>query len=173
MVAGGLQSVFGGRKAKKAQQALENLQVPTTTSSAAISDYYNRASQNPYESAMYRTQRQNASRATSAGLSMLQDRRSALGGISSLIRAQNDANLRAGAQAEQQQMGMLGNAVRLKASDDERVFQQNKMLPFQKQYSLLSSKAMAGNQQLNSGLQNIFGGLGTASMGLFNNDNQQ
>lgn len=171
--AGGIaQAIIGGRQAKKAQRALENLQTPTTTSSASINDYYNRASANPYETSLYRMQQQNINRGAATGLAMLQDRRSALGGISSLIRAQNDGLLRAGASAEQQQLGMLGSAARMKSADDERVFNINKMMPFQKQYSLLSSKAMAANQMMNAGVQNAFAGIGTLGMASSNNSNQ-
>lgn len=162
------QSLFGGGQARRARRALERLQTPTTTSSASISDYYNRASASPYDSLMYQTQKQNIGRGTTTGLSMLQDRRSGLAGIGGLIRAQNDSLLKAGATAEQQQWGRLGDATRLKSADEERVFNINKMLPYQKQYSLLASKAAGGNQIMNAGLGNIFGGLQTAAMGFMN-----
>lgn len=171
---GAAQSLFGlgqalisGGKAKRAQRNLEGLieNAPKTTSSASISDYYNKASQNPYETSMFRMQQQNINRGTSAGLGMLQDRRSGLAGVSSLIRTQNDSLLRAGANAEQQQWGRLADATRLKNADDQRVFQINKMLPFQQKMSLYASQAAGANQGVNAGIQNIFGGIQTGAMG--------
>jgi hypothetical protein len=168
------QTLLGAGKAKRAQRNLENLisNAPKTTSSASISDYYNKASQNPYETSMYKMQQQNINRGTSAGLSMLQDRRSGLAGISGIIRGQNDALLRAGANAEQQQWSRLADATRLKSADDQRVFQINQMLPFQQKLSLFSSQAAGANQGVNAGVQNIFGGAQTAAMGFMNNKNQ-
>lgn len=159
------QTIIGGSQSRKARRELESLPNPTTTSSASISDYYNRASVNPYESAMYKMQQQNINRGVAGGLSALQDRRSALAGVSSLVRGQNDALLRAGSQAEQQQWGRLADATRLKYSDDQRVFNINQMLPWQQKVSMLSSKAAGGNQIMNSGLQNLFGGMNSAAMG--------
>lgn len=164
------QSFIGAGQARRAISGLKKLQSPTTVSSASISDYYNRASQNPYESAMYRMQQQNIARGATQGISALQDRRSGLAGIGGIVRGQNDALLRAGANAEQQQLRMLGDATRLKASDDNRVFQINKMLPYETRRSLLASQAAAGNQILNSGLTNIFGGLQSGMMGLQGNN---
>lgn len=164
-IGGGLQAIIGGGKAKRYRRELEQLQTPTTTSSAAISNYYDQARANAFDSPFYKLQKEQIDRNSASALSTLNSRRSGLLGAASILRAQNDAYARAGATADQQQRGMLANAVRMKAGDDERVFQQNKMLPFQKKYSILSSQLAGAQQTVNAGLQNIFGGLGGAAAG--------
>lgn len=156
--------LIGGGKARRAQRALERLQTPTTESNAATNNLYNQASASPYDTQMYQMQKQNIGRGTAAGLGALQDRRSALAGISGLIRGQNDALLRAGANAEQQQFGRLATATQMKAADDNRVWEINKYMPYQKQFALLSQKAGAAAQGANMGWQNLFGGLQTGAM---------
>lgn len=168
--AGLVQSLIGGSQARKARRALEALEVPKTTSSASISDYYNRAQADPYDTAMFRSQKQNIDRGVSTGISQLQSRGGALAGIQSILRGANDATLRAASVAEQQQRQMLGDAVRLKTADDQRVFNINELMPFERKSSILASKAAGGNQVMNAGLSNIFGGFGTMSMGVGGGD---
>lgn len=162
---GGIQSLVNSGKARRAQKALENLQTPTTTEDAAINNYYNQANANPYATGFYKNQVQGINRGTATGLAGLQDRRSALAGVSSLVRGQNDALLRAGATAENQQRQMLGAATQMKANDNNRVWEINKYMPYQKQFALMSQKAGAANQGVNAGMQNMFGGLQTLGMG--------
>lgn len=164
-----VQSILGGNKAKKAQKKLEGLQTPEYGGSSSIMDYYNKAlqrvNQNPYQSQQAQYASQMADRSQAAGINALQGRGSAVGGISRLSALRNNAALQAGAQAEGQQMqnmGMLGDAAGMKTQDELRQFQQNKIAPYEKQYNLLSMKAGAGNEMMNSGLSNIFGGLGAA-----------
>jgi hypothetical protein len=164
------QAIFGGIKAKKAQKQLENLQTPSYGGSESIMDYYNKAlsryNANPYQSQQYQYATGAANRNQAAGIGALQDRRSAVGGISRLAAVGNDAALRAGVQAEQQQnqrFGQLGQAAGMKTQDELRQFQQNKIAPYEKQYNLLSMKAGAANQTVNAGMSNIFGGLGAMS----------
>jgi hypothetical protein len=164
-IAGLAQGIFGGRKARKAERALENLQTPTTENNAAINNLYNQASASPYATASYQNQMQNINRGTTTALSALGGRRSALAGVSSVLRAQSDAMGRAGANAEQQQFGRLGAATQMKANDDNRVWEVNKYMPYQKQFSLLAQKAAGGNATANAGWQNLFGGMQTAAMG--------
>lgn len=154
--------LFGGRKARR---GLENLQIPTYTPAKSISDYYGEAKQrygiSPYASTLYGMQAQNIARGTAQGVGALQDRRSAIGGISSLIQQQNDALLKAGAAAEQQKeqrFGQLGQAAGMMAGEERQAFNINKMMPYEKKYNLLAMKAQGYNQLLNAGLQNIFGG---------------
>lgn len=164
-IGGGIQAIVGSKRAKRAQKAYENLATPTTTSSATISDYYNKASANPYDTSFYKSAQQNLSRGTAQGLGALQTRGGGLSGVAALIRQQNDGYLRAAGQAEGMQQRMLGDAVRLKANDDQRVFQQNKMMPYEKMAGIRIAQAQAGNQMMNAGLQNVFNGIGTAAMG--------
>ena len=170
-VTGLIQSISGGSKAKKAQSELENLKTPTYNSNKGIMDYYNTAMQrynvNPYQSQQYQYGQQQSNRNLSAGIGALQDRRSAVGGISRLAAGANDAALRNGMAAEQEQnqrFGQLGSATGMKAQDDMTRFQYNDVAPYEKQYNLLSMKAGAANQMQNAGMQNMFGGLSSLSM---------
>jgi hypothetical protein len=167
-VGGLVQSIFGGSRARRAERALENLKTPTYEKSQAIGDYYskalNRYNSNPYNSNMYQQQQRNIQRGLSAGIGALQNRRSAIGGISRLVQAQNDASLNAASAAEGQQaqaFGQLGQASQMQAGEERQAFNINKMLPYEKQYSLLAQKAAGGNQMMNAGLSNLFGGAST------------
>jgi hypothetical protein len=169
-VGGIIQSFIGGHKERKAEKALENLQTPTYEGSKSILDYYNKALQryntNPYQSAQYQYGIQQGNRNTAAGINALQDRNSAIGGISRLIALQNNNALQQGITATNQQtqnFSQLGQAAQAKSADDQYGFQINKLMPYQKQLSLLSAKAAGGANMLNAGLQNIFGGVQNAS----------
>jgi hypothetical protein len=163
-IGGIAQSIFGGGQAKRAQEQLEGM-VKAYKPNQSILDYYNKAAQrynvDPYSSASYRMQSQNAGRNLATGINALQDRRSAMAGVSNLVQASNDANLKAVAQAEQDQarnLSQLGQATAMKAQEDFK--------PFEMKYNLLSMKAGGGNQIMNAGLSNIFGGLGNVSNAL-------
>lgn len=165
-IGGLVQSIFGGSRARRAERALERLQTPTYEKSKAIGDYYSKALQryniNPYQSNMYNQQQRNIQRGMAAGINALQDRRSAIGGISKLVQSQNDASLNAAAAAEGQQaqaFGQLGQASQMQQGEDRMAFQVNKMMPYEKQLSLLGQKAAGGNQMMNAGIQNLFGGV--------------
>lgn len=167
---------FGGRRAKK---ALENQQTPVYTAPKSISDYYNQALQryqeSPYQSNLYKMQAQNIARGTAQGLSGLQDRRSALAGVSGLVQNQNDAMLKATAAAEQQKdqrFGQLGAASQAMGAEERQAFNINKMLPYQNRRDILTQKASGYAQMLNAGLTNFYGGGQTgaiAGSGAMNN----
>ena len=166
-----LQSILGGSKAKKAESALENLKTPTYNANKGIMDYYNTAMQrynvNPYQSQQYQYGQQQSNRNLSAGIGALQDRRSAVGGISRLAAGANDAALRNGMAAEQEQgqrFNQLGGATQMKAGDDRMAFQYNQVAPYEKNYNLLAMKAGAGANMQNAGIQNAFNGLSSLSM---------
>lgn len=155
------QAIGGAIGAHRAQRKLEKM-VDSYQPNQSIMDYYNKAlsryNANPYDSAMYRMQQQNAGRGLTTGLNSLQDRRSALMGLPSLVSGYNDANLKAAAAAEGQQaqaLSQLGGATQMKAAEDSKKFDMK--------YNLLAQKASGGNQVLNAGMQNIFGGIGNAS----------
>lgn len=169
---GGIQSIIGGSKARKARRELEGLQTPQYEKSRSITDYYNQAlgryQQSPYQSNLYKMQAQNIARGTAQGIAGLQDRRSALAGIPALVQGQNDAYLKAAAAAEQQQsqnFAQLGSASQAMAGEERQAFNINKMLPYQRKADLLGQKASGYTQLMNAGLQNIYGGLSGASMG--------
>ena len=170
-----MQSIFGGGRARRAQRELENLQTPTYEKSKAIGDYYNQALQryniNPTQSALYRTQERNIQRGLASGINALQSRRAGIGGISKLVQGQNDAMLNATAAAEQQQaqaFGQLGQASQMQAGEDRQAFNINKLMPYQNKYNLLAQKAAGGNQMMNAGISNAFGGLSSLGQMSFN-----
>lgn len=164
--AGIAQSIFGGLRARKSQRELENLQMPVYSPSKSIIDYYNQAKSryniSPYQSNLYKLQEQNIRRGTAQGLQALQGRGAALAGVGSLVQGQNDAYLKAAAAAEQEQnrrFGELGQAAQMKAGEDYKMYQYNKLMPFERKSSLLGAKAAGGAATFNAGLSNIFGGL--------------
>ena|SRR3990167_11439829 len=159
---GGLaQTIFGGGRARRAEKDLERM-VASYKPNASILDYYNKALQryntNPYTSQFYNQAQNQIKGGTAQGIANLQDRRSVLAGLPSLIQNQNDSLLKAGAAAEGQQaqaLGQLGQATGMKAQEDFK--------PFEMKYNLLSAKAGGGAQTMNAGLGNIFGGLNNMS----------
>lgn len=176
---GALQSLIGGFKARKYQKQLENLKSPEYSQNKGILDYYNQAlsryNVSPTDSALYKRQMNNIGRGVATGISALQDRRSGQAGISSILRAQNDASLNAevaGEQQKNQRFGQLGSATQLKVGEDDKAFQYNQQLPYERKYNLLSMKAGAANQTANSGITNSFGGLNTlAQLGMLKTPN--
>lgn len=161
---------IGGRRARK-QLGQHEQQSPVYSQSKSINDYYsqalNRYSQSPYQSNLYKMQSQQIGRGTAQGIAGLQDRRSALAGMSGLIQNQNDALLKAGAAAEQQQdqrFGQVGAATQMKAGEERQAFNINKMMPFERRYNQLAQKAAGYNQMFNAGLSNYFGGVQSGAM---------
>ena len=152
------QSIFGGGKARRAQKELEGM-VNNYKPNQSILDYYTKAlnkyNANPYQGAGYQAANQFAQRGVASGINALQDRRSALAGVGGLVQGANDANLKAVAQAENQQsqdLAQLGQATQMKDREDK--------YKFENKYNLLSMKAGAANQTANAGISNLFGGLG-------------
>lgn len=163
-VAGLAQTIGGLIQSKKATKALERLQSPTYAANKGILDYYNQAlaryNVSPTDSAMFKRQTRDIDRGVAGAISGLQDRRSATAGLSSILRASNDARLDANVAAEQQRdqrFGVLGNAAQLKAAEQGREFEINQLQPYERKYNLLAMKAGGGNQIMNAGLSNIFG----------------
>lgn len=152
------QAIFGGGKARRAQKDLERM-VDNYKPNQSIMDYYTKAlnkyNANPYQSAGYQAANQFAQRGVASGINALQDRRSALAGVGSLVQGANDANLKAVAQAEGQQaqdLAQLGQATQMKDREDK--------YKFENKYNLLAMKAGAANQTANAGISNLYGGLG-------------
>lgn len=162
------QTIFGGIQARKARKALEKLQTPTYTPARSISDYYSEAKQryntSPYASTLYKTTEQGIGRNINKGISALQDRNMGIGGISSIIQAANDATLKAGIAAEQQQsqnFAQYGQAAGMMGQEERQAFNINQLMPYEKKYNLLAAKASGGSQIMNAGISNIGGGLST------------
>lgn len=168
-----LQSLFSGRK--KNERALENQlnSNPTYQPNKGVLDYYqtalNRYNQNPYQTAQYQTATRNAQRLTSTGLNSLQDRKSALASVGKLVGIENDALQNAGVRAEQQKdqrFNQLGTATNLKAGEERRAFEINKMSPYLRRLQMQQMKTGAANSRYDAGLMNSFNGLSNVASGL-------
>lgn len=158
-IIGGIQAISGGNRAKNAQRQMEKM-INNYAGGQSIMDYYTKAlnkyNMNPYNSAMYQLQSENARAGTAQGINNLQDRKSALAGIAPLIQNQNDNLLKAAATAEGQQaqaLGQLGQATAMKDREDK--------YKFEAKYNLLGAKAGGGANIMNAGIQNLYGGVGS------------
>jgi hypothetical protein len=155
------QAIVGGIRARRAQKSLGRM-IDSYKPSESIMDYYNKALQrynvNPYTSQLYNQQQNVIRGGTAQGIGALQDRRSALGGVSSLVQGQNDAMLKAAAAAEGQQaqsLAQLGQATSMKDREDK--------YKFEAKANLLAAKAAGAANQSNAGMANLYGGLGNLS----------
>jgi hypothetical protein len=125
----------------------------------------NRYKENPYQSQQYQVGQQNIQRATAQGIGALQDRRSAIGGISRLEANQMNAMRNLGAQSEAsraQRFGAVGSATQLKSADYQRQFDINQMTPYNRQLQLEQMKAQAAGERYNAGMQMVGQGLSSA-----------
>jgi hypothetical protein len=173
---GGISAIGSNKRRKSRERELDEYakQSPLYGGSKPISEYYqqalNRYNENPYQSQQYQMGAMNARRATAQGLGALQDRRSAIGGISRLQAGQNYAMQNLGAQAEAQRnarFGQLGSATQMKNADLMQQFDINKMTPYNRTLGLKQLKSQAANQQYAQDVQNTFSSLGNlASVGM-------
>jgi hypothetical protein len=169
---GALQAGTSGAKARERELDAYAKQSPLYKGSKSIDDYYqeamNRYRENPYQSQQYQMGAMQARRATAQGLSALQDRRSAIGGVSRLEAGQNYAMQNLGAQAEAQRnarFGQLGGATQMKTGEDYRKFDINQMTPYNRMLQLKQLKAQAANDRYNAGLQMIGSAASNAALG--------
>jgi len=177
LAAAGLQTVGGlvqtfTSGVKKKEKALEKFSEnsPTYNPNKGVMDYYSKAlnkyNVSPYGSSVYKKTVQDVGRGTAQGLESLRGRGGAVAGVSNLIAGQDDALLKAAADAErlkQQEFSMLGTATGMKAGEESKAFQINKQDKFDRKYNLLALKAAAAAKQKSDGLQNVFGGLSNAA----------
>jgi hypothetical protein len=173
---GGISAIGSNKRRKARERELDEYakQSPLYEGSKPISEYYqqalNRYNENPYQSLQYQIGQKNIQRATAQSLGALQDRRSAIGGISRLQANQMFGMQNLGAQAEAQRnarFGQLGSATQLKNADLMQQFDINKMTPYNRQLGLKQMKAQAANEQYAQDVQNTFGALGNlASVGM-------
>ena len=170
--AGGM-AIGSNQRRKRRERELDEYakQSPLYGGSKPISEYYqqalNRYNENPYQSQQYQVGARNVQRATAQGLSALQDRRSALGGIARLAQGQADALTNLGVNAElqrNQRFGQLGAATQMKNADLMQQFNINKMDPYQRQLQLKQLKAQAANQEYAQDVSNTMSSLGNAAM---------
>lgn len=163
---GALQTVGGWIQQATAMKKLNQLKSPTYKQNQGILDYYNQALQrynvSPTDSAMYKRQTRDIDRGVANSVAALNDRRSGIAGVSSILRAANDARLDANVAAEgekNRRFGELGGATQLKAGEDRTAFDINEQQPFERKYNLLAMKAAGGAQIANAGISNVFGGI--------------
>jgi hypothetical protein len=173
---GGISAGKSNRRRKARERELDQLaqESPLYAGSKPISEYYqqalNRYNENPYQSQQYQLGAMNARRATAQSLGALQDRRSAIGGVTRLEGIQNAAMQNLGAQAEAQRnarFGQLGSATQMKNADLMQQFDINKMTPYNRKFGLGQLKSQAANQQYAQDMQNTFSSLNNlASLGM-------
>lgn len=169
----GISSASSARKSqKRAQKSLEDKAAnsPLYKPSKEINDYYqealNRYRQSPMQSQEYMLGKGNIQGAMSSGLAALQDRRSAIGGISRLAGTGSNALRNLSAQAESrkgQDLNRLGQASQLKAGQMAQAFDINQMTPYNRQLQLDQMRAQAAGEQYNAGMQMIGTGLSNAA----------
>jgi hypothetical protein len=168
---GGIQMANANKQQKRAQAELERQAAnsPLRKESKSLNDYYqqalNRFKESPYQSAAYQQAMQNARRTTASGLSALQDRRSAIGGISRLGGLESGASQRAVAQGEQmqaQRFSELGRATQMKKANEDELFDINVMTPYQRKLQLEQMKGAAAGERYNAGMQMVGQGLSNA-----------
>lgn len=168
---GGIQLAKGNRAQKRAQAELERQAQnnPLAQESKALNDYYqealNRYKESPYQSAAYQQAMQNARRTTASGLGALQDRRSAIGGISRLGGLESRASQGAIAQGEQmqaQRFSELARATQMKKAQEDELFDVNVMTPYQRKLQLEQMKGAAAGERYNAGMQMVGQGLSNA-----------
>lgn len=175
LVAGGVQGLFGlgqsifsGRKKAEKQLNRQIDAMPKDVANRGIMDYYNTALSrygvSPTDSALYKRSMGDIRAGQASAIAGLQDRRSGLAGTSSILRAGNRAALDANVAAEQERnrrFAELGGATGMKANEEQRIFQQNQMMPWELKTNLAGQKLQGANQRANAGAQNIFNALGT------------
>ena len=169
-VAGGVQSLIGlgqsifGNKARKRAEKDFNNHVNSFQPNQSILNYYNDAlkkyNTNPYDTAQFQVGNNLTQRNLGTGLNFAQDRRGALGSIGKLVQGANDASLRNVANIETQKgqdLSRLGSAALMKTNEEQKKFD---ML-----YNLKAIKAGQTAATVNSGIKNLYGGLGTIAAG--------
>ncbi len=146
-------------KAKKAQKQMQ-AKAAAQKPNESITDYYQKAlqryNQDPYQSQLYKNAQQTSQQNLATGINALQDRRSAVAGVSNLVAGQNEAMRRAAVTAEgmkDQNLNRLGQASGIKTQEDR--------YPFELQYNLLGMQAGGYNQAANAGYQGALNAAGS------------
>lgn len=172
------QAANSASKAKKAERSLEESlkNTPQYKPNQSILNYYqqalNKYNTNPSDTREYKLASQDIKQGTVQGLKALQDRRSGLAGVPTLIGNQNNSLLNAAVRSEQEkarQFGVLGQATGMKAGEDKAAFQQNEMYPFESRYNLMSMNAAGNRESQRNSTQNAYSNLSTATSIFQNN----
>lgn len=160
------------QQAEESERGLEDSlnNIPKYRPNRSILNYYDEALRKynvaPTSTSEYKAEQQFINRNAGSALRNLQDRRSALAGVPSVMSVQNNALINAAVKAEQrkeQQLNRVGQAAQMKASEEGKAFQQNEMYPFESKYNLLAMKAAGSraNQRINTqNAYNLFSSLG-------------
>ncbi len=165
-------SANSANKAKKAERGLEESlkNTPQYKPNQSILNYYEQAlhkyNTNPSDTREYKQASQGIKQGTVQGLKALQDRRSGLAGVPTLISNQNNSLLNAAVKAEQEkarQFSVLGQATGMKAGEDKAAFQQNEMYPFEAKYNLLGMKAAGSRADQRQHTSNAYNNLSAAA----------
>jgi hypothetical protein len=171
-LAGAGQAVFSGAKGAAAGLEGELKNAPQYTGGGSIMDYYKQAYQRsrvlPTELASYKTQMQNIGESTAQGLGALAGRRSALAGVGSILRGQQQAQQQAVVAGEAEQsrrIGQLGNAAQMKTAEETKRYQYNALAPYERRLQAATQKLQAAQARKDAGFQNIIGGVNLAAMG--------
>jgi len=172
ILGGALQSIFSGTQKAKKEYESKLGQTPQYTGGSGIMDYYNKAYQRssvlPTELASYKTQMQNIGESTAQGLGALAGRRSALAGVGSILRGQQQAQQQAVVAGEAEQsrrFGQLGGAAQMKTGEETKRYQYNALNPYLRQLQASEQKLAAAQARKDAGFQNIIGGVNLAAMG--------
>jgi hypothetical protein len=166
------QALFSGTQKAKREYEEKLGQTPQYTGGGGIMDYYNRAYQRanvlPTELASYKTQMQNIGESTAQGLGALAGRRSALAGVGSIIRGQQQAQQQAVVAGEGEQsrrFGQLGGAAQMKAGEETKRYQYNALNPYLRNLQASEQKLAAAQARKDAGIQNIIGAASVAATG--------
>jgi len=158
-------------RAKKAESGLEESlkNTPQYKPNQSILNYYDEALRkynvNPSDTREYKLAQQGIKQGTVQGLRYLQDRRSGLAGVPSLIAGQNNSLLKAAVTAEQRkdmELNRVGQAASMKAGEQSKAFQQNEMYPFEAKYNLLAMKASGERANQRQAMSNLYSNASAA-----------
>lgn len=172
-------SANNASKANKAEKGLEDSlkNTPQYKPNQSILNYYQQAldkyNTNPSDTREYKQASQSIKQGTVQGLKALQDRRSGMAGIPTLIANQNNSLLNAAVRSEQEkarQFGVLGQATGMKVGEDKAAFQQNEVYPFESKYNLLAMKAAGNRADQRQNTANAYNNL-SAAASLYNGGN--
>lgn len=159
-----------GKAMEEREGMLKN--VPQYTGGGSILDYYKQAYQRskvlPTELASYKTQMQNIGESAAQGLGALAGRRSALAGVGSIVRGQQQAQqqaVTAGEAEQSRRIGQLGGAAQMKTAEETKRYNVNVLAPYERRLQAATQKLQAAQARKDAGIQNIIGGVNLAAMG--------
>jgi hypothetical protein len=159
----GLGQIFGAKKrAKEREVEAQAAMQPQYGGSPGIAEYVQQSRQlantAAQRSALYKQQEQQIARNLATGLGATGYRPGGQSAVAGLVQGATDASMRNLAQAEnlrEQRIARSGQAAQMKSGEDLRMFQMNKLQPWQTKFNLLAQKAAQAAVQQGSGLSNL------------------